>query len=239
VDGAVPGEQGPEQRAGSGDDEPGHHPADHTPADHPGGHLPGAGDVTGTEVAAGDRLRGDGDGVEGEGQERPDGHRQLVGRQVHRLVPRTGRADGHGVRREQQRGAQGEGPDDQGDPGVGGGPDAGKVRAQAGAFAACGPNHDRDQSSGTGELGEDRAPGGAGQAEALDRPGAVDEQQVEGDVERVPGHRHDERGAGVLKAAQDACGRQHHQQWRGPEEGDPQVRRRRARHGGVGAEEAD
>ncbi len=88
-----PVNSGPEQRAGRGEQEPGGHAADQPPAHHPGGDLPGAGDVAGAEVAPGDRLRGDRDGVERERQEGPDRHRELVGRQVHRLVPRPGGAD--------------------------------------------------------------------------------------------------------------------------------------------------
>ena len=105
---------------------------------HPLGRLPGADDVARAEQAAGERLRRDRDGVEGEGQERPDGQCELVGGQVDLLLARDG-TDGHGVRRDQQRRAQRECPDHERRAGVGGPADAGQVGAQRCSVTTRGP----------------------------------------------------------------------------------------------------
>ncbi len=74
---------------------------------------------------------------------------------------------------------------------------------------------------------------------AGDRPGAVHEEQVEGDVEQVADDGDHQRGAGVLQAAEHAGRGEHDQERGGAEERDPQVRRRRVGDGRVGAERAD
>ena len=129
---------GPSNGLAAASSSAGHHAADHPPPDHPPGGGPGARDVTGAEGAPGDRLRGDRDRVEDEGQERPQRHRQLVGGQVQLLLAAGGGAEGDGVRRDQQRGPQGEGADHQGHRGPGGHPDPGEVGAQRGLLAPGG-----------------------------------------------------------------------------------------------------
>ena len=64
---------------------------------------------------------------------------------------------------------------------------------------------------------------------AMPRSDAVDQQQVEHDVEHVAADGDHQRGPGVLEPAEHP-GRGEHDQQRGDaEEGDPQVRRRRSR----------
>ena len=101
-------------------------------------------------------------------------------------------------------------------------------------MASGGADHDEDEGRGHGELGDERAEGRPGDAES----GRIDQQQVEHDVERVAGDHDDERGAGVLQAAQHAGRREHEQQRDGAEERDAQVGRRRVGHLRRGAEEA-
>ena len=82
----VAAEQPPEERGRGGEEQAAHDAADHPPLHHPPGHRPGAGDVTGSEVAAGDRLRRDRDRVEDEGEEAPQRDRDLVRRERDRTV---------------------------------------------------------------------------------------------------------------------------------------------------------
>jgi hypothetical protein len=182
------------------------------------------------------RLGGDRDGVEHEGEEGPQRHRELVRGEVDGGV---GRSHGDGVGRDEQCGAQGQRPHDQGYAGAPGRSDPGGVRAQRGALAARTADHDHHERNGAGHLGEDRAEGRPGEPETLERAGAVHEQDVEGDVEQVAADGDVERGAGVLQAAQDAGRGQHQQQRRRPEQRDPQVRRRVVGDGRVGAEGGD
>ena len=91
--------------------------------------------------------------------------------------------------------------------------------AQRGAVAASEPDHDRDERGGHAELGERGAEGRAGDAQVR----AVHQGEVEDDVGREADQRDDERGAGVLQAAQDAGGGEVEQDGRHRERADPQV----------------
>ena len=225
LDRLVVGEEAAEQGAGRREQHAGHDAAAQSPGDHPAGQRAGAGHVARAEGAAGDRLRGDGDGVEGEGQERPDGQRQLVGGEVHLLGAAVGRGQGDGVRRDQQRRPQGQRADHEGDGGVGGGTDAREVGTQRGALAAGGADDDEEQGRGARRLGEHGPEGRAGDAEAGQRAGAEDQEQVEDDVEGVARHRDQKRRPGVLEPAQDPRRGEHDEQRGGAEERDPQVGR--------------
>ena len=138
-------------------------------------------------------------------------------------VGRVGGRDG--VRRHQQRRAQGDRAHDQRDRGVGRGQDAAAVGAQGCALTARGAHDDGQQGGRAGDLGQHRPDGRPGDPEPVEGADAVDQQQVERDVEAVAGDRDDERGAGVLQPAQDPGRGEHDQQRDGAEEGDPQVRR--------------
>ena len=139
------------------------------------------------------------------------------------------------VRHHQQRGAQGEGAHDERDPGVRGPPYAGQVGGQRRPVAPGRPDHDGDQRRRGAELGQVGAERGAGDPQVQ----AVDQGQVEDDVEQVPAHRDVERGPGVLETAEDPGGGQHHQQRGDPEEGHPQVAAGLLGDLGAGAEQGD
>ena len=148
---------------------------------------------------------------------------------------RGGTQRGGRVGAHQQGGPQGHRTHHERQPGAGGPPYAGEVRTQPGSLPAGGPHDHDDQCRGRSQLGEvgaDRGPGYA-QAEPVDR------QHVETDVGQVADDRDQQRGPGVLQAAQDAGPGQHHQQWHDSEEGPPQVRRGLPRDRGVRAEEPD
>ena len=162
---------------------------------------------------AGDGLGRDGEGVEGEGEEGPDRRGHLVGRERH-----VAQAGGDPRRHEEHR-PQGEGAHEQGDAAAGGGEHPPGVGAQRHRRAAGIPDEDDDEGGRHPGLGDDGAPRRPGDAPAE----AVDEPHVEGDVEAEPADGGDERGAGVLQAAQDA-GRREDDEHRGDaERGDPQV----------------
>ncbi len=113
VDRRVVAEERSEERPGRGEEDTCEQSGPGPPAHHPGCHGAGRGDIPGAEVAAGDRLRGDGDGVEDEGQKGPQGQGQLMGGQV-AGARAGGGTERHGVRRDQQRRSQGEGADHEG-----------------------------------------------------------------------------------------------------------------------------
>ncbi len=143
-------------------------------------------------------------------------------------------ASGHGSR-DHEDGAQRERTDQQRNPGLGAGADTGRVRSQRGAVSAGAPHHDDHVDGGHPALGDDRSPGGSGDAEsgAVDQPdvqGRVDGEAADGDVQRCPG---------VLEAAQYTGGRQHHEHRRDAEGADAQVGDGVRGGGGRGAEDVD
>ena len=184
------------------------------------------------EGLAGDRLRGDGQGVEGEGEEGPDRRGHLVGGQRH--VAEAGRDPGG----HQQHGAQGEGAHEQRDAPAGGGEHPPGVGAQRHRRAGGIPHEHHDEGGRHQGLGDDGAPRGARDAPVQ----AVHEPDVERDVEAEPADGGDERGAGVLQAAQHAGGGEDDEHGGDAERRDPQVghglvdgrRRRRRRRGRPG-----
>ncbi len=221
--GGVLGEQVAKPRTRRGQAETGDHAADQPPLDHPSGEGTGSVDVTGAERATGDRLCGDRDGVECEGEEGPDGQRQLVSGEVGTLTGGCG--EHHGVDREEQGNPEGEGADQQRYAGLGRTTDAGPVRSQGGALGSGDPDHDEEEGGCARHLGEDRAERGSSDAQPVERSDAVHEEQVEGDVEDVSGHGDHERRPGVLQSAQDASRREHDQERGGAQKGDSEVDR--------------
>ena len=219
VDVRVGGEDGSEQRGGGGEARAGQDPRPQAPPGHPGGQSPGGPGVTGPEGSAGQGLGGDGDRVEHERQEGPQGHRELVrGDAGGTGRVGTGTAGDH-VGGEDDGGAQGEGPDDEGDPGPGCSGDTGGRGTQAGVVSTGPADEHPDQGRRHRRLGQhrpDRRPG--------DTPSdAVHEHHVEGEVAQVPDHGHDQGRTGVLEPAQDTGDREDDQQRGRPGEGDGQV----------------
>ena len=188
-------------------------PAQPAPTLHPLGDGPGALGVSGSEVAPGDRLRRDRDGVECEGEEGPDGQGQLHGGEVGLAESRRG------VRHHEQGGTQHQRAHDQRYAGAASLSDPGQVRTQRCAFPARGPEHHPHQRDGRADLRQQRAVRRPGDAQ----PRAVHQRDVEGDVGEVADHGHDQRGARVLQAAQHPGRREHQQQGHRAEQRDPQV----------------
>ena len=137
----------------------------------------------------------------------------LVGGQGH--VAEPGRHPG----RHQEHGAQGQGAHEQRHAPAGGGehpPGVGPQRHRR----ACGiPDQHHDEGAGHQGLGDDRAPRGAGDAPVQ----PVHEPDVERDVEAEPADGGDERGSGVLQAAQHAGGGEDDEHGGDAERRDPQV----------------
>lgn len=152
-----------------------------------------------------------------------------MGRDVRVAEPR-----GNGGR-DHQHGAQGQRAHEQRDAGLGAGSDARGVGAQGRPVRTGSADDHEEVRAGHGALGDHRAPGRTGDAEA----GSVHE----GDVQcRVEGEARDgdvERCAGVLEAADDAGGGEDHQHGRDAEGGDPQIRDRVRGDGVGGSEEGD
>ena len=111
------------------------HAADHTPADHPGGHGPAQGDLARPQQTPDDRLAGDGDGVQGEGEQHPDRVDHLVGGQY------DGAARGGHHRGQRDGDLQGGGAGDQPDTGPGGGEHAPRVEPERYVGATGAPDH--------------------------------------------------------------------------------------------------
>ena len=116
------------------------------------------------EVAPGDRLGGDRHRVEDEGEEGPDGQRQLHRGQLVVALP------GRGVGHHQQRAAQQQRPHDQRHAGPGGTRDAGAVRAQRRAGSPGRAHDDPHERDGRAELRQQGAQGRAGDAEPASEP---------------------------------------------------------------------
>ncbi len=85
------------------------------------------------------------------------------------------------------------------------------------------------------ELRQHRAPGRAVEAPIE----AVDEEQLEHDVDDIGRHDDDERRAQVAHAAQPALAGQRHERHRHPERGDAQVARRQVRDVALAAQRVD
>ena len=97
-----------------------------------------------------------------------------------------------------------------------------RMRARSGALPARGaPLHPHERRAHA-DLGDDGAPRRAGEAPAE----AVDEQQLEHDVDRVRGDEDVQRRAQVRDPAQEALAGAREHEERRAERGDPQVRRR-------------
>ena len=192
--GRVGGEEHGEQRVGREHQRAEHDAEPDPPPGHQGGRGPDAGDIPRSQRPAGEGLPGDGEGIEGESEEHPQRHRDLVGGQG-----RVTEAGGDPGRRE-EGGAQGEGTDEQRKTVAGGAQHPQRAGPQR--YAAGPPHDDRHQRGGHPGLGEHRAEGRAGDAE----PGGIHEGDVEDDVGAEPDDAGDERGAGVLEAPQDTGG---------------------------------
>jgi hypothetical protein len=139
----------------------------------------GARDVPGAEVAAGDRLGGDRDGVEGEGQQRPDPEGDLVRGDGRVALPG---GDGRG---DDQRGLQRQRARDQRRPGEGRRPYPGQVGREAHPGPLRAPPDDREVGGGRAGLRDRGTPRGTGDAPVQDQH----EGGVQHDVHEVGDHR--------------------------------------------------
>ena len=91
-----------------------------------------------------------------------------------------------------------------------------RIPGRSGRSRACSRRAARTTTAtsadGRPELGDERAERGSGDAQPVERADAVDEHEVQHDVDQVARDRHHQRRAGVLQPAQDPGGRQHQQQ---------------------------
>ena len=183
------------------------------PAEGPPHDGPRPGRLARAEPVADEGLAGDGQRVEGEGEEGVQRVRHLVGGQRQRAEP--GGDDG----RRREREPQGGGAQHQPTAGRGGRAHAAQARTQPKVEAPAAADDDRHEHDARQPLSGGRGGRRAGDAQAE----AVDEQGVQTDVRHVDADRHGHRRAGVLQAAQQP-GRGEHDELEGQSgRDDPQI----------------
>ena len=165
------------------------------------------------EVPAGDGLRGNGDGIERVDEQVPDAEGDLAGGDGGVGLPRGQRChqDQHRLQRERAEHQRG--------PGDRGARDAPPVRAQPDPGAARASADDQQVGGASRGLGDEGAPGRAGNAPVQPQ----DEGGIQREVDGVGADRDGEGRSGVLQAAQHARARQHGEHRRRAEQADPQV----------------
>ncbi len=226
--GAV-GERAREPRSHHHEREPEAHADQHAQFDQAARHRACVAGARGAEEAPDHRLACDRQRVERECEEEEHLHADLLRSDGVVADARRDRG-GREQRDEQRRRAH-----DQPAPDAGVVPHAGRVRAQRGVGPARGTGDDQEVGERGAVLGEDRAPRRTLDAE-VER---VDEEQLDREVGDVGHHGDDERGRGVLHAAQVARTGEREQERGRPEDADAQVVDREGRHAGARAHHVD
>jgi len=221
-------EHGGEKRSADDDQHADRHTGEKAPPEHPVRRVSGLAGTPRSERPSRHGLRGDGDGVEGEGEEEPDLPGDLVGGERRGAEPPGDR------RRHRERPDECRRPDRQKSSEHRHVAQPGTVRSKRRPLGAGGPPKEYEEGGGGGVLRDDRGERGGAHTHAQ----PVDQKQFQRQVGAVRDENDDEGCDGVLEAASEPDAGENRQEGGRAEQADPQVEESEGTHVLVGGEDA-